>query len=140
MARTVVRVRPPPDWQPADASSEPPTPLGQGRSFQLERNIELAPLADNGTEMLMMPPNYYERKDVGEDAGWRQNDDGTPHACWQTTLIYQHIHQNPRLVRYDVGRVDALTEPPADARPQIHSARSMDMATGTGKAQRTAAS
>lgn len=99
MARGAVDLRPPRNWQAADASLERPTPLGQGPSFQLESNIALVPLAGNNSEMLMMPPGYYERDDVGEDAPWRRSDNGSVRKCWKTTLIYQHVQPHPRLVR-----------------------------------------
>lgn len=97
MARAVYRVRPPTQQQP-DASLGPPTPLAPGLGF-LVGSVEVHALEGHESEMILKPTSYENRENVGEDAAWRFDDSGDPHRCWQTTMIYQHIEDHPRLVR-----------------------------------------
>lgn len=94
MARTVYRVLPPQPDQP----SGQPTPVVLGSRTLLD-NVCIYQLDGDGSELTMMPHEYEERNDIGEEAEWRMNNDGNAERCWVTTTVYQHIEHHPNLVR-----------------------------------------
>lgn len=100
MARTVLTPRPPP--RQADASLGQPTPFVSvpESSTPIDYdNVLIRRLAGDEYEMIMTPVSYEDRNDVGDDAEWREDEDGDADRCWKTTIIYQHIDHHPRLVR-----------------------------------------
>lgn len=94
MARTVYRVLPPRQ----DQLLARPTPVVLG-SRTLLNNVGIYRLEGDGSELIMMPHEYEDRNDIGEDAEWRMNNDGNAERCWRTTKAYQSIGHHANLVR-----------------------------------------
>ena len=119
MACTGYSVRPPLNHTTAAASLPgPPTPLVPGySSYTILHNVTLGQLDGDkpGSELLMMPAEYEDRDDIGEDAEWRMNANGNASKCWKTTEIYQHISDHPNVVRF--LRPDPWTWLPVLANP-----------------------
>ena len=96
----------------------PSTPIVPGYgSYTILHNVALGQLdgGEPGSELLMMPAEYEDRNDIGEDAEWRMNANGNASKCWKTTEIYQHISDHPNVVRF--LRPDPWTWLPVLANP-----------------------
>ena len=119
MACTGYSVRPPLNHTTAAASLPgPPTPLVPGySSYTILHNVTLGQLDGDkpGSELLMMPAEYEDRDDIGEDAEWRTTANGDASKCWKSTNIYQHISHHPNVVRF--LRPDPWTWLPVLANP-----------------------
>lgn len=103
MARTSYVTRPPPEHTTAAASLSPPAPLVPGCSLpDYLHSVYICQLASEppGSELIMMPAEYEDRSDTGEDAEWRTHENGNASNCWKTTTIYQYISHHPNLVRF----------------------------------------
>jgi len=104
MARAGHSTRPPAEHTIAAASiDDPPTPLVPGYgSYTILHDVALGQLDGGkpGSELLMMPGDYEDRNDIGEDTEWRTNANGNASKRWKTTEVYQHISHHPNVVRF----------------------------------------